>query len=72
MRKATEGEKSEDERSIGKTAARVLHLLIHGEYRNSAGKMVPVKGDISKLFLVHGLSARDLAMVRNSLTPEID
>ena len=65
LRKGGDGDRVDDERSIGKAAARVLHALIHGEHCNSEGRMMPVKGDTSKLFLVKGLSARDLAMVRN-------
>ena len=49
LRKGGEGEAMKNERSIGAVAARVLHSLIHGEYEDSNGRMVPVKGDIYKL-----------------------
>ena len=62
--KGEDGDRVGDERSIGRTAARVLQALIHGEYRNGEGRMVPGNRDLSKLFLVKGLSPRDLAMVR--------
>ena len=46
LRKGEDGDRVGDERSIGKTATATL---IHGEYCNSEGRMVPVKGNISKL-----------------------
>ena len=54
-----------DERSIGKTACRLLYALAHGEYRNAEGRMVTLKGDTSKISYCKGLSRQDLAMVKN-------
>lgn len=51
--------------AIGKETARIYELLWCGEYLDGQGRRVPVKGDISKVMQIIGLTDVQKALLRN-------
>ena len=56
---------SSSAQNIGEAAARIYKLLWEGEYLDSSGRRVEVKGDISKISQIIGLSAEEKALLQN-------
>ena len=55
------------ELGVGEAAARIYHLLWHGEYWDEAKqKRVPMQGNVSKLLDIIGLGDKERALIRNS------
>ena len=53
--------------SIGECVKRIYHLLWHGEYWDAARQArMPMKGQVSKLLEIIGLSSKEKAVIRNS------
>ena len=63
MRRGSQGQ--EQDADIGAATVRIYKLLWEGEYVNAAGKRVPVKGDISKIGQIIGLTSTEKAMLQN-------
>ena len=59
------GEGASSDRDIGSAAARIFHLLWHGQYLSAAGHRVPMKGDVSKISQIIGLTATERALLTN-------
>ena len=54
------------DRDIAHAAQRIYHLLLDGHYRCAhTGKLLQVRGDVSKLLQVQELSETDRAILKN-------
>ena len=58
------GEEDTDE-SIGEAAKCIYKLLHTGEYEDALGRRVPVRGDISKITKIIGLTNTQKALLQN-------
>ena len=63
LRRSTEGQELTD-RQIGKAAARLYDLLLHGEYEQD-GRRHPMRGDISKMTRLVGLGPLERSLLQN-------
>ena len=54
-----------EEQDIGAATARIFELLRTGEYETGSGRRLPVKGDISKVQHILGLSQTERALLAN-------
>ena len=59
------GPAGEDDAKVGAAAARIFHLLWHGEYLDSSGRRLPMRGDISKITQIIGLTQTEAALLKN-------
>ena len=56
---------SSSAQNIGEAAARIYKLLWEGQYLDSNGRRVQVKGDISKISQIIGLNVEEKALLQN-------
>ena len=59
------GHDGTDPQKVIETVKRLYHLLWHGQYRDSQGRLVPVRGNISKLPQAMELSKEEKALIAN-------
>ena len=59
------GESSSSAQEIGESAARIYKLLWEGQYLDGQGRRVQMKGDVSKISQIIGLSTTEKALLQN-------
>ena len=64
LRRSGEAENA-NEKGIGEATANIYHLQQHGEYLDATGKRRKVRGDVSKIAEIVGLTPTQRMLLRN-------
>ena len=54
-----------NDQKIGEATANIFDLLWHGEYQDVNGRRYPVKGDVSKISKIIGLTKTEKSLLQN-------